>query len=53
MTNYEWNEDFYQEIVKDHNYRFPKYNSIDYPFPKGKEFQRNSSPSMLEKEERS
>ena len=31
MTNYEWNEDFYKEIVKDHNYRFPKYNSIDYP----------------------
>ena len=33
MTNYEWNEDFYKEIVKDHNYRFPKYNSIDYPLP--------------------
>ena len=24
MTKYEWSEEFYNEIIKDHNYRFPK-----------------------------
>ena len=23
MTKYEWNEEFYNEIIKDWNYRFP------------------------------
>ena len=31
MTNYTFDESFYNEIVKDHNYRFPKFMSIDYP----------------------
>ena len=31
MTNYEWSEEFYNEIIKDHNYRFPKFMEISYP----------------------
>ncbi len=31
MTKYEWNEQFYKEIIKDHNYRFPKFSHIEYP----------------------
>ena len=31
MVNYTWNEDFYNEIVKDYNYRFPKFNVNNYP----------------------
>ena len=31
MTKYEWSEEFYNEIIKDHNYRFPKFMEISYP----------------------
>ncbi len=31
MTEYQWDEEFYRQIVIDHNYRFPKFNNIDYP----------------------
>ena len=31
MTKYEWNEEFYQELVIDYNYRFPKFMEINYP----------------------
>ena len=31
MTNYEWNEEFYNEIIKDWNYRFPKFSYTQYP----------------------
>ena len=31
MTNYEWNEQFYRELVIDYNYRFPKFMEINYP----------------------
>ena len=31
MVNYTWNEDFYSEIVKDYNYRFPRFNVNNYP----------------------
>ena len=31
MTNYTWDKDFYNEIVKDWNYRFPKFSYINYP----------------------
>ena len=31
MTKYEWNEDFYRELVIDYNYRFPKFMEINYP----------------------
>ena len=31
MTVYEWDEDFYKEIVKDHNFSFGKFNPINYP----------------------
>ena len=30
-TNYKWDKDFYNEIVKDWNYRFPKFSYIEYP----------------------
>ena len=30
-TNYKWDKDFYNEIVKDWNYRFPKFSYINYP----------------------
>jgi len=31
MNEYEWNEDFYKEIIKDHNFRYGKFNPINYP----------------------
>jgi len=31
MTNYTFDESFYNEIVKDWNYRFPKFSYIEYP----------------------
>ena len=31
MTKYEWNEEFYKELVIDYNYRFPKFMEINYP----------------------
>ena len=31
MTKYEWDEQFYREIVIDYNYRFPKFMEINYP----------------------
>ena len=31
MTKYEWEEQVYQELVKDYNYRFPKFMEISYP----------------------
>ena len=31
MTKYEWNEQFYKELVIDYNYRFPKFMEISYP----------------------
>ena len=30
-TNYTFDESFYNEIVKDWNYRFPKFSYIEYP----------------------
>ena len=31
MTKYKFDEQFYNELVTDYNYRFPKFMSIDYP----------------------
>ena len=31
MTKYKFDEQFYNELVTDYNYRFPKLMSIDYP----------------------
>ena len=31
MTKYKFDESFYNELVTDYNYRFPKFMSIDYP----------------------
>ena len=31
MTNYEWDEQFYRELVIDYNHRFPKFMEINYP----------------------
>ena len=31
MRVYEWDEDFYKEIIKDHNFSFGKFNDPDYP----------------------
>lgn len=31
MNEYEWNEDFYKEIIKDHNFRYGKFNPLNYP----------------------
>ena len=33
MTKYEWDEQFYREVVIDYNYRFPKFMEINYPNP--------------------
>ena len=36
MNCYTWDSNFYNEIVKDWNYRFPKFSYIEYPeFKKG------------------
>ena len=34
MTKYEWSEEFYRELVRDYNYRFPKFMEISYPIHK-------------------
>ena len=31
MRVYKWDEDFYKEIIKDHNFRFGKFNPLNYP----------------------
>ena len=31
MTNYQWSEEFYRELVIDYNHRFPKFMEINYP----------------------
>ena len=31
MLKYEWNEDFYKQIVLDYEYRFPKFDVNNYP----------------------
>ena len=31
MTEYQWDEQFYRELVIDYNYRFPKFMEINYP----------------------
>ena len=31
MTNYQWSEEFYKQIVIDYNHRFPKFMEINYP----------------------
>ena len=31
MRVYEWDEDFYKEIIKDHNFSFGKFNPLNYP----------------------
>ena len=31
MRKYKFDESFYNELVTDYNYRFPKFMSIDYP----------------------
>ena len=31
MTEYQWDEQFYKELVIDYNYRFPKFMEINYP----------------------
>ena len=31
MRKYKFDESFYDELVTDYNYRFPKFMSIDYP----------------------
>ena len=31
MTEYQWSEEFYKELVIDYNYRFPKFMEISYP----------------------
>ena len=31
MREYKWDEDFYKEIIKDHNFRYGKFNPINYP----------------------
>ena len=31
MTEYQWDEQFYKELIIDYNYRFPKFMEISYP----------------------
>ena len=37
MNVYKWDEDFYKEIIKDHNFRFGKFNPLNYPIIKNNE----------------
>ena len=34
MTEYQWDEQFYKELVIDYNYRLPKFMEISYPIQK-------------------
>ena len=34
MTEYQWDEQFYKELVIDYNYRFTKFMEISYPIQK-------------------
>ena len=34
MREYQWDEQFYKELVIDYNYRFPKFMEISYPIHK-------------------
>tara|TARA_X000000368_G_scaffold203872_1_gene160904 strand:+ start:116 stop:277 length:162 start_codon:yes stop_codon:yes gene_type:complete len=43
MTVYEWDEDFYNEIIKDHNFSFGKFNPINYPFQNDNNYTRKTS----------
>lgn len=46
MTEYQWDEEFYRQIVIDHNYRFPKFNHIDYPILKNKNINKACDSSQ-------
>ena len=46
MTEYQWDEEFYRQIVIDHNYRFPKFNHIDYPILKNKSINKSCDSSQ-------
>jgi len=37
MTVYKWDEDFYKEIIKDHNFSFGKFNPLNYPLQNDKQ----------------
>ena len=37
MTNYKFDESFYKELVRDYNYRFPKFMEINYPQFRGED----------------
>ncbi len=45
MTEYQWDEEFYRQIVIDHNYRFPKFNNIDYPILRDKNINKSCDSS--------
>lgn len=46
MTEYQWDEEFYRQIVIDHNYRFPKFNNIDYPTLRDKNINNSCDSSQ-------
>ncbi len=46
MTEYQWDEEFYRQIVIDHNYRFPKFNNIDYPILRDKSINKSCDSSQ-------
>ena len=46
MTEYQWDEEFYRQIVIDHNYRFPKFNHIDYPILRHKNINKACDSSQ-------
>ena len=46
MTEYQWDEEFYRQIVIDHNYRFPKFNHIDYPILRKKNINKSCDSSQ-------
>ena len=46
MTEYQWDEEFYRQIVIDHNYRFPKFNHIDYPIITQKNINKSCDSSQ-------
>ena len=46
MTEYQWDEEFYRQIVIDHNYRFPKFNHIDYPILRQKNINKSCDSSQ-------
>ena len=42
-------KDLYEEILIDYHYRFPKFHSIPYPFPRNVTNEKKNNPGPIRK----